>query len=145
MAKDKNQGSLTELQAQVARLAGRVEKLTAEAHARLLQEMKAHVQQFTCLPMPLELADDAPEGSMTAQEHFAWLRTIDTTEGQRHWQFFNEVLRRANAALEGGSAGEPLDDDELHRKAMAYAEKHEVDYTTALKAVAAGVTILGTS
>jgi len=136
MAKDKNQGSLTELQSQVARLTGQVDKLTVEAYARLLQEMKAHVQRFTHLTMLLELSDDA----MTAQEHFAWLKTVDNTEGQRHWQFFNEVLRTANAALEGGSAGEPLDDDELHHRAVAYAKEHGVDYLVALKAVAAGAT-----
>lgn len=141
MAKTKSQGSLAELQAQVSKLTGQVEKLTAEAYARLLQDMKAHVQQFTCLPLLLELADDAPEGSMTAQEHFAWLKTVDNTEGQKHWQFFNEVLRMANVALEGGSAGEPLSDDDLHQKAILYAKEHDVDYLTALKAIAAGATV----
>jgi hypothetical protein len=146
MAEDKSQGAFADLQSFIRKLvqyAGQVDKLTAEARVRRLQEMKAHVQQFTCLSLPLELADDAPEGSMTAPEHFAWLKTVDDTEGQRHWAFFNEVLMRANAALEGGSAGEPLDDDELHQRAKAYAKEHGVDYLVALKAVAAGATVNG--
>jgi hypothetical protein len=146
MAKDKNQESFAGLQAQVSKLAGQVDKLTVEAHARLLQEMKAHVQQFSCLPMPLDLADDVHEGAMTAQEHFAWLRTVDTSPGQEHWQFFNGVLARANAALGGsGNAGELLDDDELHRRAEVYAKEHGVDYLVALKAVATGAAVPETS
>lgn len=128
------------------------QQLAAETYARLLQEMKAHVQQFAHLALPLELADDAPEGSMTAPEYFVWLRTVDDTAGKQHWAFFNAVLQAADAALQeagaleelggGGGADELMDEDEkLHQKALTYAEKHKVDYVTALKAVATGATV----
>ena len=132
------------------------QQLAAETYARLLQEMKAHVQQFAHLALPLELDDDAPEGSMAAPEHFVWLSTVDDTDGKQHWAFFNAVLQAADAALQeagvleelggGGSADELLDEDEqLHQKAVAYAEKHEVDYMVALKAVATGAPVPETS
>jgi len=107
--------------------------------------MKGHVETFSHLALPVELAEDAPEGSLTAQEHFAWLQNADQSEGKPHWTFFNSVLRAANAALEeaslytelGATAGETLSEDQrLHRAAMAYSKEHQVDYMAALKAVA---------
>ena len=151
------------MQSQLATLKDQVEKLAAErdtfaqqlkasedqlaqeVSARQLQEMREHCQTYSHLALPLELPEDAPEGSQTAPQHFAWLRNADQTEGQIHWAFFNAVLKAANAALEeasiygelGASAGgEQLSEDEkLHRAAAAYAKEHEVDYFTALKAI----------
>ena len=121
------------------------QRLAAEVTARQLVEMKGHVETFSHLALPVELAEDAPEGSLTAQEHFAWLQNADQSEGKPHWTFFNSVLRAANAALEeaslytelGATAGETLSEDQrLHRAAMAYSKEHQVDYMAALKAVA---------
>lgn len=128
------------------------EQLAAETYARLLQEMKVHVQQFARLALPIELPDGAPDDSLTAQEHFVWLQTVDATKEKTHWAFFNEVLKAADAALKEagvleelgtrGGADELMDEDEkLHQQAVAYAEKHKVGYTTALKAVAGGATV----
>lgn len=123
------------------------EQLAAETHVRILGEMRQHAETFSHLALPVELADGAPEGSLTAQEHFAWLKAADDTEGQVHWAFFNSVLKAANAALVeaaqyselGTSVSQDLTEDEvLHRKATAYAKEHEVDYLSALKAVARG-------
>jgi len=121
------------------------QQLAAETIARQLQEMTIHAQSYSHLALPLELPEGAPEGSLTAPQHFAWLQNADQTEGKVHWAFFNEVFKSANAALEeasiygeiGASAGPTLSDDEkLHRAAAAYAKEHQVDYFTALKAVA---------
>lgn len=122
-------------------------QLAQETHARVLQEMKQFVQTYSHLALPVELPDDAPEGSMTAQSHFAWLQNVDVTDDQTHWKFFNAVLLSANAALAevaefdelGASHGANLsDDEELDKKARAYAAEHDVNYVVALKAVAAG-------
>ena len=66
---------------------------------------------------------------MTAQQHFAWLKAIDQTEGQKHWTFFNSVLEAANANLveaetvytELGvtNSTELSGDDQLHRRAQS--------------------------
>lgn len=123
------------------------EQLAVEVTARQLTQMREHVQSYSHLALPLELAKDAPKGSRTAPEHFAWLRNVDQSEGQVHWAFFNEVLKVANAALDeaelftelGAAAGQPLDEDaRLHKAAATYAKEHEVDYMTALKVVSAG-------
>jgi hypothetical protein len=149
------QTQLSELQAKVEtlgkerdtyaqRLDASEQKLAEETSARQLVEMKSHVETFSHLALPVELAEDAPKEAMTAQEHFAWLQNADQAEGKPHWAFFNEVLKAANAALEeasvytelGTTQGEQLTEDEkLHRAVMAYSKEHEVDYYTALKAV----------
>lgn len=122
------------------------EQLATETTARQLQEMREHVQEFSHLALPLELSEDAPKGSQTAPQHFAWLRNADKSDGQIHWAFFNAVLGAANAGLEeaqtytqlGASTGAELsEDDKLHKLIAAYAKAHEVDYYTALKAVTA--------
>ena len=119
-------------------------QLSAEVYARQLVQMRQHAEQYKCLALPVELPEGAPEGSMTAQEHFSWLFNTDATEAKTHWAFFNAVLAAANKALEeaqifselGGGAGVELPEDEaLHQKALTYAKEHEVDYYTALKAV----------
>jgi len=150
------QTQLTELQAKVEelgkerdtyaqRLDTSEQRLAAETSARQLQEMREHAQGYSHLALPLELPEGAPDGSLTAPEHFAWLRNADQSEGKVHWAFFNEVLKAANAALEeasvytelGTTKGEQLSEDEkLHRAAMAYSKEHQVDYMAALKAVA---------
>ena len=126
------------------RLDASEQRLAQETTARQLVEMKAHVETYSHLALPVELAEDAPDGSLTAQQHFAWLQNADQTEGKPHYAFFNAVLRAADAALEeasvygelGASAGEPLSEDEkLHRAVAAYAKEHQVDYFQALKAV----------
>lgn len=127
------------------RLDASEQKLAAETTARQLVEMKQHAETFSHLALPVELADDAPEGSMTAQQHFAWLQNADQVEGKPHWAFFNSVLRAADAALEeaslytelGGTEGEPMTEDQkLHHAALAYSKEHQVDYLSALKIVA---------
>lgn len=160
-----NAESFAVIQQQLATLNATVEKLSAErdefasqlktsqdqlaieVSARQLQQMREHVQTYSHLALPLELPKEAPKGSQTAPQHFAWLHNVDQTEGRVHWVFFNEVLKVANATLGeaeiftelGAGAGEPLDeDDRLHQAAAAYAKKHEVDYITALREVAAG-------
>lgn len=120
-------------------------QLAQEVTTRQLQEMTTHAQIYSHLALPLELPEGAPEGSLSAPQHFAWLQNADQTEGKVHWAFFNAVLKAANAALEeasaytelGASAGPALSEDEkLHRAAAAYAKEHQVDYFTALKAIA---------
>lgn len=122
-------------------------KLAAETYTRVLGEMRQHAETFTHLALPLELAKDAPEGTLTAQEHLAWLQAADGTDDQKHWNFFNEVLRAANAALAeaaqftefGASSSADLSEDQLlDQKARKYAAEHKVPYMTALKAVMGG-------
>ena len=150
------QGELATLKDQVGKLAqerdqfaqkldASQQQLAQEVTLRQLQEMTTHAQGYSHLALPLELPDDAPEGSLTAPQHFAWLQNADQTEGKVHWAFFNAALKAADAALEeasvygelGASAGPALSEDEkLHRAAAAYAKEHQVDYFTALKAIA---------
>lgn len=122
-------------------------KLAAETYARVLQEMRQLAETFTHLALPVELPKDAAKGTLTAQEHLAWLQEADVTDGQPHWKFFNEVFRAANASLAeaaqftelGALSGEQLSEDEaLNRKAIQYATEHKVDYVIALQAVLGG-------
>lgn len=121
--------------------------LTAEVYARRLQEMRAFVEQFSHLALPLEVAKDAPDGTLTAQEHFTWLQQADVTDGKNHWEFFTAVLKAADEALIeaalyseiGSTEEEALEGDALlHKRALAYMADHpDLDYMASLKEVAA--------
>lgn len=121
-------------------------RLDAEMYARQLQEMREHVLRYNRLPLPLTVPEGAPEGTLTAPEHFAWLQAADTTEGQKHWTFFNSLFGAANTALTeagilkevGSTEIEDLStDDHLDKAAHAYMRENECDYITALRVVAA--------
>lgn len=118
-------------------------QLTAEMYARQLVEMKALAESYSHLALPIELPKDAAQGTLTAQEHLAWLYNQDK-DGRPHFAFFtallkanNEALREADIMGERGSSGgaETDPDTQLHQKALAYASEHKVGYIEALRAV----------